>query len=94
MSSGKEFDLEPAAPSVSIDDAAVSEGNEGATLTFPVTLNAPSGADVAVDYATSDGTADAGTDYEATSGTLTIPAGETTARSSSGAVGRSSRPRR
>ena len=71
------FDLEPAAPSLSIADATVSEGNEGANLTFPVTLDGPAGSDVVVDYATSNGTAEAA-DYEATSGTLTIPAGETT----------------
>ncbi|MCW2797601.1 MAG: hypothetical protein JWM79_3098 [Nocardioides sp.] len=78
VNSAELFDLEPAAPSVSIGDAAVSEGNHGATLTFPVTLSGPAGADVAVDYATSDDTAVAGEDYEATSGTLTIEAGDTT----------------
>jgi len=72
------FDLEPTAPEVSIDDAEVSEGNHGASLTFPVSLNEPAGLDVEVDYATSDGTATAGEDYEETSGTLTIEAGETT----------------
>ena len=35
------------------------------------------GAEVTVDYATSDGTAKAGADYTAKSGTLTFEAGET-----------------
>jgi hypothetical protein len=68
-----------AAPDVSIADAGVTEGNSGtADLTFDVTLSNASSSDVSVDYATSDGTATAGTDYTAASGTLTIPAGSTT----------------
>ena len=35
-----------------------------------------SASDVTVDYATSDGTATAGSDYTGASGTLTIPAGQ------------------
>ena len=41
-----------------------------------VTLSAASGKTVTVDYATSNGTATAGSDYTATSGTLTFSAGE------------------
>jgi hypothetical protein len=78
VNSAEQFDLEPPAPSVSIGDATVSEGNNGATLTFSVTLSGVSGSDVDVDYATSNGTAVAGKDYERTSGTLTIDAGQTT----------------
>lgn len=48
-------------------------------LIFGVTLSKASASDVSVDYATSDGTATAGSDYLATSGRLTIPAGETVA---------------
>ena len=40
-----------------------------------VSLNHASDKDVTVDYATSNGTATAGADYTATSGTLTISAG-------------------
>ena len=43
-----------------------------------VTLSAAAGRDVTVDFATSNGTATAGTDYTATSDTLTISAGSTT----------------
>ena len=78
VDSGTEFDLDPTAPAVSIGDASVSEGNHGATLTFPVTVANPTAKDVVVHYATADGTAVDGDDYEATSGTLTIPAGATT----------------
>ena len=51
---------------------------EGGTLSFKVTLDAVAGKAVAVDYATADGTATAGADYTAVSGTLTFAAGETT----------------
>ena len=61
---------------LSVADAAVDEG-PGATLDFVVTLSGPSGEAVTVDYATSDETATAGSDYTATSGTLTFASGET-----------------
>ena len=65
-----------AAPSLSIAD--VTAGNENAAnSTFTVSLSAASGKDITVDYATSNGTATAGADYTATSGTLTISAGAT-----------------
>jgi len=55
---------------------AYSVVENGVNATITVTLNAPSSQVVTVDYATSNGTATAGVDYTATSGTLTIPAGE------------------
>ena len=62
-------------PGLTVADAEVQEA-ANATLAFAVTLNrAPSGT-VTVDYATSDGTATAGSDYTAASGTLTFAAGE------------------
>ena len=65
-----------AAPSITIDD--VTTVDEGATdATFTVTLSGTSVVDTTVDYATSNGTATAGDDYTATSGTLTIAAGAT-----------------
>lgn len=65
-------------PSLSIGGASLQEGNSGSTnAVFTVTLSAASGRDVTVHYATSDGTATAGQDYGATSGTLTISAGAT-----------------
>ena len=63
-------------PGLTVADAQVEEA-ANATLAFAVTLNrAPSGT-VTVGYATSDGTATAGSDYTAASGTLTFAAGET-----------------
>ena len=49
----------------------------GAVLEFAVTLNRPAAHAVSVDYATEDGTAKAGADYTAVSGTLIFAAGET-----------------
>lgn len=68
-----------AAPSVTLADVQVIEGNVGTTpMTFEVTLSALSGLTVTVDYDTADGTATAGSDYVAASGTLVIPAGQLT----------------
>ena len=66
-----------APPSLRIGDASVAESAEA--LSFAVTLSAVSGRMVSVAYATSDGTATAGLDYVATSGTLVVPAGESAA---------------
>ena len=58
---------------VSVSDAAAEEGG---TLAFAVTLDGVQDLAVSVDYATADGTATAGDDYTAASGTLTFAAGE------------------
>jgi hypothetical protein len=68
----------PPPPQVSINKVSVKEGNGGTSnATFTVNLSAPSAVLVTVDYATIDGTATAGSDYLATSGTLTYAPGET-----------------
>ena len=54
-----------------------AEGNAPAVLTFPVTLSNPSVQTLTVDYTTADGTATAGNDFIATSGTLTFAPGVT-----------------
>src|SRR5262249_25336988 len=55
-----------------------SEGNMGQTaFTFAVTLSSTYDVPVTVDWSTADGSATAGSDYQAASGTLTIPAGQT-----------------
>ncbi|MYE41780.1 MAG: hypothetical protein F4X27_16390 [Chloroflexi bacterium] len=65
-------------PEIAVADTTVTEA-EGAEAQFLVTMSPRARGPVMVDYATSDGTATAGTDYITTSGTLTIPAGLTTA---------------
>jgi hypothetical protein len=68
-----------AAPALSINDVSVSEGNSGSTpATFTVTLSTASGLTTTVSYATANGTAMAGSDYTATSGTLSFAPGVTT----------------
>jgi Ca2+-binding RTX toxin-like protein len=65
-------------PSLSIGNVTVTAGAGGvADAAFTVTLNAASTDAVTVDYATADGTAKAGTDYAAASGTLTFAPGQT-----------------
>ena len=63
----------PAAMSVS--DARVEEA-AGAAVAFAVTLSRAASDRVTVDYRTRDGSAQAGEDYRAASGTLTFSAGE------------------
>ena len=60
---------------LSVADANAQEGTD-ATLDFAVSLDRVSTLTVTVDYATSDGTATAGDDYTATSGTLTFAPGD------------------
>ncbi len=64
------------APWLAVVDASEVEGANTA-VDFPVALNRAVAETVTVDYATSDGTATAGADYTATSGTLTFATGET-----------------
>ena len=68
-----------AAPTVSASDARAAEAR-GASLDFTVRLSLALSETVTVGYATSDGTATAGSDYRATSGTLTFSAGQTSQR--------------
>ncbi|MGH3714496.1 MAG: Calx-beta domain-containing protein [Micromonosporaceae bacterium] len=67
-----------AAPIVSISDIAVSEGDSGtANASFTVTLSKANGKINTVEYATVDGSATAGLDYQAKSGTVTFNKRET-----------------
>lgn len=68
-------------PSLSIADAGFTEGNSGTTsVVFTVSLSQPSAMDVSFDYATTGGTAVAGTDYLATNVTGVIIAAGATSR--------------
>ena len=60
---------------ISAADARVEEG-DGAVLAFAVTLSRAAGGTLTVDYATANGSAHAGVDYRAASGTLEFRAGE------------------
>src|SRR5207247_675512 len=65
-------------PSLSMGDASVVEGNSGTTpMVFTATLSPASSVSVTVNYATLAGTATSNKDYQATSGTLTFAAGQT-----------------
>ena len=57
-----------------VSDASASEGD--GILSFTVTREGPSGGSVTVGYSTTDGTAVAGQDYTAASGTLSFGTGE------------------
>ena len=66
------------APKVSVSDATVSEGNSGSVETaFSLSLSRPTSQAVTVSYSTSDDSAVASSDYTATTGSLTLPAGTT-----------------
>ena len=63
---------------VSISNVSVAEGNAGTTnAVFTVELSRASSQVITVDFSTADGTATAGSDYVASSGTLTFNPGET-----------------
>ena len=61
-------------PAFSVADAAGDE--DVGSLEFEVTLSAPSGIEVSASYATADGSATAGSDYAAATGTLLFAPGE------------------
>lgn len=63
-------------PTLSVADVSAAEGTSGtAQLAFTVTLSEPSGQEVTVNFATSDGTATSA-DYTSASGMLTFAAGD------------------
>src|SRR5262249_16426543 len=65
-------------PALSIGDATTNEGNSGTTqFSFPIPLSAASAKPVSVGWATANGTATAGSDYQDTSGKVVFPAGQT-----------------
>ena len=65
-------------PTLSVSDQRAGEAS--GEMVFAVTLSQASSAEVVVDYATADGTAEAGTDYTEATGTLTFAAQTTAAQ--------------
>jgi hypothetical protein len=65
------------ATSLRVNDVSLTEGAAGTSklASFTVTLSAASSSNVTVNYATANGTATAGSDYTAKSGTLTFAPG-------------------
>jgi hypothetical protein len=69
-----------APPGLSVGNASMAEGNAGQKmLMFTVSLTGDTDVDASVDFTTAALTATAGRDYLDAAGTLTIPAGETSA---------------
>lgn len=62
---------------VSIDDPVVTEGAPMAQAVFTVTLSGALSEPLTLDFSTADGTATAGNDYQARSGSVTLLTGET-----------------
>ena len=81
--------VESALPVLSIADVALNEGAIGTmpSAVFTITLSAKAVRDVTVQFATVDGTALAAITYAAASGTVTIPAGSTSAQVSVNIIG-------
>ena len=68
-----------ASPTLSIADSSASEGSSGqAPMSFSVSLSEISGFVVSADFSTTDGSANAGSDYVAANGAVSIPAGSLT----------------
>lgn len=75
---GVDVTTAPAAPTLSIGDLTLTEGNTvDVTGTLTVSLSRASSSTVTVAYGTAEGTAKAGTDYRVTSGTLSFVPGQT-----------------
>ena len=66
-------------PSASINNVSKDRGTTSSVYEFQVSLSAKAPSDATIHYATVEGTAKEGTDFTSTSGTITIPAGETKA---------------
>ena len=66
-----------ALPALSINNVSVNDGAAGATAQFTVSLSKAATGSITIGYGTADGTAKAGIDYKAVSGTLTFKPGTT-----------------
>lgn len=71
-------DLQQTLPALAIAGASTAEGNSGTrNLVFTVTMSKSATSAVTVRYSTANGTATAGSDYNAASGTVTFAPGQT-----------------
>jgi hypothetical protein len=78
----------PPPPALSVGDVTVVEGNTGTrNAAFTATLSKPAAVDVSVYYGTQSGTATPTDDYSIVGGSVTIPAGQTTATINIAVVG-------
>ncbi|MEM1262648.1 MAG: Calx-beta domain-containing protein [Pseudomonadota bacterium] len=71
-------DPPPSEVTLSIADGSATEAG-GAVVSLNVTLSESRNVDTSVDFASANGSAEAGSDFVAASGIVTIPAGQTTA---------------
>lgn len=70
----------PPPPTLRIQNTSITEGNSGsANVQIAVTLNTAASGTVSASYSSSNGTALAGSDYTVAQGTISIPAGQTSA---------------
>ena len=68
-------------PVIDIEDVSIEEGNLGSSIAqFTVNLSSPATEEIQFSYETIDGSATSGSDYNQTSGQITIPIGETSAK--------------
>jgi Calx-beta domain len=72
---GARYLYQPSAPTLFIADVTVNESDTTVDAVFTVSLSAASAQTVTVDFSTANGSALAGSDYTAASGTLTFPPG-------------------
>ena len=77
---GVPADVGQSAPTLSISDVSLDEGDSGVSVAnVVVSLSKVANEEVTVNYTTQDGSALAGSDYESKMGTVTIPAGSLSA---------------
>jgi hypothetical protein len=86
------FTVTAASTVISINDASVVEGNSGTSdAVFTITLSKAAALPVTINFATSDGSAKAGSDYFSNSGTLTFDPGQLSKSVSVRVIGDTSR---